>query len=116
MERKETNPEGQATAPHEVFNNNGALDRIIQTQGYDQGRLFSSRDKATYTFLFESDVISLHCDLTKKILYLKGHKITEWRDHPSLREFIARFRKALSGKNTSDDFVKRFDTLVARIL
>jgi hypothetical protein len=91
------------------------LESIIQTGGYQDGRLFFSRDKATYTFLNETEVVSLHFDLSKHDLYLKGHRIATLDDHAHLADFLLRFKKALSENPNAQHFVTAFDIAVAKL-
>lgn len=104
---------GGAEAPKSAFRTD--LDRIIRKQGYDSGRLFHSGDKATYTFVHGDEVISMHFDLHRHDLFVKGHRISSFEDHPNLGEFLARFKKALTEQCSDKAFLNAFDTTISRL-
>jgi hypothetical protein len=107
------NASGGTELPKSAFRTD--LDRIIRKQGYDSGRLFSSSDKATYTFVYGAEVISMHFDLNRHDLFIKGHRIAALDDHPNLGEFLARFKKALTERCCDKAFLNAFDTAVSRL-
>lgn len=115
MEKIETNIDVDSKGPGESLNNDGVLDQVIVTKGYDQGTLFHSSDRSTYTFLHENDVIALHFDFTRELLYLKGHKITNLSQHPSLGVFLQRFEKVLVEHKVSSEFLECFRRVLGRI-
>lgn len=93
----------------------GELESIIKGGGYDNGRLFTAQTKATYTFIYETEVISLHFDAIKQILFLKGHKITNLANHPHLSEFLTRFKMALLQHRSAKKLLISFDVALLRL-
>lgn len=92
-----------------------ALDGILNREGYHSGRLFHSKDKATYTFVNDDEVIALHFDMNRGDLFIKGHKISSLMDHAQLEEFLVRFKKALMEQHAFTGLVKAFDAAVGRL-
>lgn len=118
MEKKETHATNQHTLPHlqqDEVSASGELESIIKGSGYDNGRLFASKNKATYTFLYETEVVSLHFDAVKQVLFLKGHKITNLENHPRLSEFLARFKKVLLQHRAAKKLLIPFDIALLRL-
>lgn len=101
--------------PASTISGSYELESIIKAQGYQNGKLFYGNDSATYTFLSDTDVVSLHFDLTRQLLFLKGHKINSCEDHPELMDYLARFKKALLGQSATRKFLTAFDTTVMRL-
>ena len=118
MEKKETHATNHHTPSHlqqDEVSANGELESIIKGGGYDNGRLFTSKNKATYTFIYETEVISLHFDAVKQILFLKGHKITNLENHPRLSEFLMRFKMALLQHRSTKKLLIPFDIALLRL-
>lgn len=118
MQRKENNtidPQNHPLPLPDEPSANGELESIIKDGGYDNGRLFTSQSKATYTFLHDTEVISLHFDALKLALFLKGHKITNLEDHPHLGDFLTRFKRALLQHRSAKKFLVPFDTALSRL-
>lgn len=101
--------------PQNLEKSSKSLDQIIKSNGYNHGKLFHSHDKATYTFVYDNEVISLHFNVQKQDLYLKGHKITNLEVHPLLNDFLLRFKKALMEDAETKHFIPLFDTTVNRL-
>ena len=99
----------------ESLNNDGVLDQVIVTKGYDHGTVFTATDCATYTFLYENDVIALHFDLKRELLYIKGHKILNLNQHPLLVHFLQRFQSALLAEGVTKNFMDCFLRVMGRI-
>lgn len=91
------------------------LERIHQRNGYFDGKIFYAPDRATYTFLYDDQVMVLHFDLSRRALYLKGHKIQSLDDHPQLEQMLSVFKDCLSQNPKTKDFVKFFDECVAAL-
>lgn len=117
MERKDTTSTSQQSAspPKAEIAASGELESIIKNGGYDNGQLFTSQNKATYTFLHEAEVVSLHFDAIKQIFFLKGHKITNLESHPHLSEFLTRFKKALLQHRSAKKILIPFDIALSRL-
>jgi hypothetical protein len=89
------------------------LERIHEKDGYYDGKLFYSKDRVTYTFVSKGEVISLHLDLLRNALFLKGHRISTFEDHSNLAEFLSRFKKCLLDNAKTKKFVPTYDTIVS---
>ena len=91
------------------------LEKVYQKNGVYDGKLFFSADKATYTFLFDNEVIVLHLDLPRKVLFLKGHKVQSMNQHAKLALFLDRFRQCLQENIETEPFVEIYDTIIAEL-
>jgi hypothetical protein len=85
------------------------LNHVLHKNGYFDGKLFHARDKATYTFIHDDEVITLHLDQTRKTLFFQGHKVTDLSLHPHLHEFIAVFKKLLTQNDQAHHLVSALD-------
>lgn len=85
------------------------LDHVLQKNGYFDGKLFHARDKATYTFIHDDEVITLHLDEARKTLFFQGHKVTDLTAHPHLDEFIGVFKKLLAQNPKAHHLAKVLD-------
>lgn len=93
----------------------GNLDDIIQERGYRDGQIFCTPDKATYTFVYDDDVVALHFDARRHDLFLKGRKLHDQKDAPHLDEFLERFKRALAIHATGKSLLKAFSTAVSQL-
>lgn len=85
------------------------LDHVLHKNGYFDGKLFYAHDKATYTFIHDDDVITLHLDQTRKTLFFQGHKVTDLSFYPHLGEFIAVFKKLLMQNDQAHHLANALD-------
>ena len=91
------------------------LENIITKNGYQNGRLFHSKDKATYTVLVDNEVISLHFDFNQRALYLCGRKISSSDAHEQLDRLLTEFTTELKKANQSMEFMISFGSAVSQI-
>lgn len=91
------------------------LDNIIQKQGYEKGRLFFSKDRATYTFLDQDEVLSLHFDFNRRALFLNGRKILNRKNHPELERLLELFKRELVNHNLSQEFLLVFGAVASQL-
>ena len=91
------------------------LERLHRRNGHYDGKIFYSVDKVTYTFVHEGDVIALHFDLEKAVLFFKGHKILSLDAHPNLRAFLSRFKQCLTDNPKTAKFVKPYESVLASL-
>lgn len=92
-----------------------AIEEVHQKNGYYDGKVFFSQDRATYTFVYQNEVIVLHFDLTKGQIYFKGHKLTSLDIHPEMLTFLAQFKKSLLDNPKTARFVQPFDTIMTML-
>ena len=90
-----------------------SLDSVFAKDGVYDGRLFHSRDKMTYTYLNQGEVIALHFDNQRRELFFKGHHITDLGSSAEMREHILRFRAAILQEARAHVFLSAFDIVVA---
>lgn len=91
------------------------LDAIFEKNGDYDGRLFMSRDKVTYTYCTEAEVMVLHFDKSKGELFFKGHHINSLVNDEAMAENVAIFRKALLKEKKAASFLEAFDQAVEQI-
>jgi len=91
------------------------LDPIIQEQGYQKGRLFFSKDRATYTSLSQDEVLSLHFDFSRRVLFLNGRKILNFETHPELERLLESFKRELISHNLPQEFLLAFGSAVSQL-
>lgn len=91
------------------------LEQIIQEKGYEQGRLFLAKDRATYTLIYHDQVLSLHFDVDKKSLFLNGHKLNSLDDHPDLDKLLLIFNKELVSAGALKEFIAEFGASVSKL-
>lgn len=89
------------------------LEKIFEKDGYYDGKIFYSGTRATYTFIHEDEVISLHLDLEKNAIFFKGHKITSLDTHPNLSDFLGKFRQCILDNPHTQDFIKVYDAVIS---
>lgn len=90
------------------------LDNVIKDKGYNEGKLFVAKDKATYTFLNHDSVISIHFDVSKRSLYLQGHKISNI-DSDEVLEQIISFKKILSSNQRGRRLLPELEETISKI-
>lgn len=92
-----------------------ALEEVHQKNGYYDGTIFFSNDRATYTFVYLDDVIVLHFDVLKNHIYFKGHKLTSLDVHPEISSFLGQFKKALIDNPKTSRLVHPFDAIMTTL-
>lgn len=90
-----------------------SLSALFEQNGDYDGRLFHSRDKMTYTYLYQGEVVALHFDSVRREFFLKGHHINSLVDPPEVREHLQRFRAAIIQQTRAHSFLPVFDTVIA---
>jgi len=91
------------------------LKHTHKKNGYYDGKIFYDTDRATYTFIFEEEVIVLHFDLNKKSLYFKGRLISSLEIHPELSSFLSDFKRHLQENSKTASFLKIYDQIVSSL-
>ena len=79
------------------------------------GKLFYDSEQATYTFLFEDEVICLHYDQRRQSLFLNGRRVSQLLDDANLLQFLAGFKKVLLEHKVGSTFMRAFDLQVSQI-
>lgn len=79
------------------------------------GKLFFDSEQATYTFLFENEVICLHYDQRRQSIFLNGRRVNNLLDDANLPEFLAGLKKALLEHKVDSAFLRAFDLQVSQI-
>lgn len=92
-----------------------SLEEIIQRNGYGEGQLFFSANRATYTLIHHHEVISIHFDLNKQNLYWQGHKISRLDEQDCLEELLALFKRELVIRHALRELVQAFDATVSKL-
>ena len=79
------------------------------------GKLFFDSEQATYTFLFENEVICLHYDQRRQSIFLNGRRVNSLLDDANMPEFLAGLKKALLEHKVDSAFLRAFDLQVSQI-
>ncbi len=79
------------------------------------GKLFFDTEQATYTFLFENEVICLHYDQRRQSIFLNGRRVNTLLDDANMPEFLAGLKKALLEHKVDSTFMRAFDLQVSQI-
>ncbi|OGQ08939.1 MAG: hypothetical protein A3G32_02180 [Deltaproteobacteria bacterium RIFCSPLOWO2_12_FULL_40_28] len=86
-----------------------ALSYYFQPQGLYDGKVFFTRVKVTYTFVFEKELVVLHFDRSKKSLFFKGHNLENMPFEASLEEHFLRFQKVMESKPETKKMLSAFN-------
>jgi len=78
-------------------------------------RLFFNPQQATCTFLHDDQVVSLHYDLSRRAVFLNGHRVTDAAQYENLPLFLSNFKKALLEHSVGADFIRAYDLQVSEI-
>lgn len=87
------------------FEKNGAFD----------GKLFLSKDRVTYTFLFENEAIALHLDASKRDVFVRGHRVTHLDPGSQNAIFMQRFCQALASEPKAKDHLQMLNDVLEEI-
>lgn len=121
MDSKKTeNANGASEATHdrsETQSNLAALKNLssLNTASDYDGRFLHDEERATYTFLHDAEVVSLHYDMSKQNLYLNGRKINSLDDHEHLMNFLCEFKKMLLQNELDANWLRSYDIEVSRL-
>lgn len=91
------------------------LENIYRKNGHFDGKLFHAKDRMTYTFLFQGEVIVLHFDKERRALFLKGHKIADLTGEQDLYDHLKRFKLAMLANPKAEGFVQAFNGVLAEL-
>lgn len=86
-----------------------ALSYYFQPQGFYDGKVFFTRSKVTYTFVFEKELIVLHFDKAKKSLFFKGHNLENIAFETPLEEHFLRFQEIMGSKPETKKMLSAFN-------
>lgn len=92
-----------------------SLEETIQRNGYGEGRLFFSTNRATYTLIHHNEVVSIHFDLNKQNLYWQGHKVSHLDEQDCLEELLSLFKRELVIRHAQRELVQAFDATVSKL-
>lgn len=90
--------------------------KFFEKNGVFDGKLFHARDKVTYTFVFNKEVISLHFDQNKKTIFYKGHNIANLELSPIQISHLEQFGKELIKKNDTKKFASSYAEILESYL
>lgn len=79
---------------------------FFKKRGVYDGKVFSSDTKVTYTFVSHNEVISLHFDKSRKMLFYNGHSISNIQPSPEIFHHLKTFEKVLHHKDEFSSFAK----------
>lgn len=119
MERKEqtNNPSKSPTGRSGLVKEHAPTryDTIIKNYAPKDGRLFYSKDRATFTFLDKDEVVSLHLDARKANLFYKGHRLVGAEDLTELTDYLTRLKRALVENPDTHRLLPAFEAVITRL-
>ncbi len=96
----------QGKDPSSAAKQNPALENLFNAGSQYDGQLMHSRDRVTYTFLTQTDVVSLHFDRVRKTIYYKGHNVQNMVLTNEHKKHLEDF--ALAIENQAKPFLKAY--------
>jgi hypothetical protein len=103
---------GERAGVHKRSKRRQSLDSFFQKNGVYDGKLFFSKDRVTYTFIFETEAVALHLDAAKQALFIRGHRVMSLDGQPQYALFLKRFRHALTAEPKTAALLRVFDSVL----
>ncbi len=99
-----------------IFSARPVYGKLFKKDGVLDGKMFHTTEKATYTFISNNEVISLHFDREKKTIFYKGHNISNLSLTPLQLSHLELFKKELGKKGEMQSFVRPYTEALEKFL
>ncbi len=92
------------------------LEDVLVKYGCFEGKLFTGKDKVTYTFIDKQDnlVVILHFDAAKGALFYQGHKVNQPTDDPKLLDYVMALKKIMWNHSKARGFIASLDATLSK--
>ncbi len=99
----ETKPIEEIEVRHSQLPRPG-YDQLFKKHGVLDRKLFHANNKITFTFVANSEVVSLHFDSVRKTIFYKGHNVANLKLTPIQKEQLLQFKKELEKNPETESF------------
>lgn len=104
--------EGKQKAAPKPYVEHPKFGTFFKKRGAYDGKMFHAKDKVTYTFVANEEVVSLHFDRSRQTIFYKGHNISNIDLKPEQVEYLEQFREALEEDPETSNMVHAYNEVL----
>lgn len=104
--------EEKQIAPPKPYVEQPKFGTFFKKHGVYDGKMFHTKDKVTYTFVANEEVVSLHFDRSRQTIFYKGHSIFNIELKPEQVGYLEQFREVLEEDPETNNMVHAYNKVL----